>query len=73
LHGWDAEQLLTALQPLSQHEGWSLAGYDGSWAEEWSRSASVVLLTLVNDEREQAAPFFENALESDGCSTGQTC
>jgi Glutamyl- and glutaminyl-tRNA synthetases len=66
LHGWDAEQLLTALQPLWQQEGWSLPGNDGSWAKDLVTLLGPSL-TLVNDGVEQARPFFEEpALESDG-------
>lgn len=66
LHGWDAEQLLTALQPLWQQEGWSLPGNDGSWAKDLATLLGPSL-TLVNDGVEQARPFFEEpALERDG-------
>ena len=66
LHGWDADQLLTALKPLWQKEGWSLPGDDRSWARDLATLLGPSL-TLVNDGVEQARPFFEEpALESDG-------
>ena len=66
LHGWDTDQLLTALQPLWQQEGWSLPGNDGSWGRDLATLLGPSL-TLVNDGVEQARPFFEEpALERDG-------
>jgi glutamyl-tRNA synthetase len=67
LHGWQAPQLLMALSPLWQAQGWTLPA-DQAWQEALAELLGTSL-TLLNDGIEQARPFFiEPDLEADALS-----
>ena len=64
LHALSPEQLLDALQPLWDEQGWSVPS-DRAWALALAELLGPSL-TLLKDGIDQAAPFFsEPALESD--------
>ena len=64
LHGWSPAELLSAVEPLWQKQGWVVN--DPLWAND----LAVLLgpsLTLIEDGVTQARPFFEEPpLEEDG-------
>lgn len=64
LHGWSSSELLQALEPRWQQQGW--VAKDSAWARDLA-SLLGPSLTLIEDGVNQARPFFEQpALEEDG-------
>ena len=64
LHGWSSAELLAALEPRWQQQGWVAS------EPLWANDLAVLLgpsLTLIEDGVTQARPFFEEPpLEEDG-------
>ncbi len=56
LHSWTPKELLSAIQPLWEQEGWQIIDND------WGHALAELIgpsMTLLNDGVDQARPFFE--------------